>query len=642
MKKTICLVLTLFLLIASIVLLILSVDFNKDESDNHEHTYKMRFDDYYHWNEAVCHTDIKTENQSHNYNSEFVCEICGYQMRNLVEPSLIVQSVSPNINQVKITWIDDEDIAEITIDDNVIKIKVEDDERYYHFLGNGYAELYTFDDSWHKTTYENEDCYLERFFEINLPGFTLLSTISDKSFNVMQFDALAKTTPFEYIGNWETNIKEYIGVVHYDDDYLVSKIEATYIYNTIEYKFVVEYDVEKLVCPYVPSEGISFEPNVDGTYVIKDMGDCTDIHIVIPSEINGIPVTSIAPEAFKNNTYIQSVIIPGSVKLIGESAFEGCNSLQNIILQDGVQEIGDKSFYLSNPRAYLEFTDSVTKIGFDAFAADVAYFDKGTWNFIGDINKYVEIDFENNYSNPGQSRFMFLNGEELKNVKIDTATHINSFAFLNADNMENYYIGKQVTYFGEQSITSFRQYKDENQIVHCIPHNLYYDGTLEEFMNIEKNGLWTLGDWNLYCKNTLIDTIVIENMESVPLGMFHQCVGLKHLIIKDGVKSVGRYAFYGIDFETVELPESLTEFEYWAFLHASIPDNTGIFTMVEYYEGETYHVAIYMRVGNNPYYLLVERSYTNVKIHENTKYQQQQQWECPEWEDWYEEPSPTT
>ena len=99
---------------------------------------------------------------------------------------------------------------------------------------------------------------------------------------------------------------------------------------------------------------------------------------------------------------------------------------------------------------------------------------------------------------------------------------------------------------------------------------------------------------------------------------------------------------YGIDFEKVELPESLTEFEYWAFLHASIPDNTGIFTMVEYYEGETYHVAIYMRVGNNPYYLLVERSYTNVKIHENTKYQQQQQWECPEWEDWYEEPSPTT
>ena len=71
MKKTICLVLTLLLLIASIILLILSVDFNNDESDAHEHTYEMIFDDYYHWEEAICHSVEVQNKMPHNYDAEF-------------------------------------------------------------------------------------------------------------------------------------------------------------------------------------------------------------------------------------------------------------------------------------------------------------------------------------------------------------------------------------------------------------------------------------------------------------------------------------------------------------------------------------------------------------------------------------------
>ena len=44
----------------------------------------------------------------------------------------------------------------------------------------------------------------------------------------------------------------------------------------------------------------------------------------------------------------------------------------------------------------------------------------------------------------------------------------------------------------------------------------------------------------------------------------------------------------------------------------------------------------------NPYYLLVERSYTNLESHGDCKYRQTQQWEFPEFEDWYEDPRPIT
>ena len=644
MKKLLIALLLVALIIGGVIVAWQSVENDSGaENENHEHTFEMRFDDYYHWEEAICHSIEPQNKKPHDYDAEFNCITCRYPMRNIVEPSMIMHSLNINVTNAKFTYKCDEDVSDLIIDGDIVKIIVNGTEIYYKFLDEGNVEIYTFEnESWHRNVYNGEFGHINNFIEGNYPGLLSLCNIGTSSDIVIDFDVIAKTTKFEFNGNWEDLITEYSGVVYYNDSYAVTKIDAEYVCHGIKYEIIVEYDYESLVCPEIPSEGMAVETTPNGTYIIKDMGDCTDVNVIIPAEINGIPVTEIAPEAFKNNTNLRSIVIPGTVKIIGESAFEGCVSLQKVILQDGVEEIGEKAFYMSNPRAYLEFTESVTKIGADAFDYDTAYFDKGTWNFIGNINNYVQIEFENNCSNPGESRYMLLNGEEMKEVTIDTATRINSFAFLNADGIQNYYIGKQVTYFGEQSITSFRESRDENQNLIILPHNLYYEGTLEEFMNIEKNGLWTLGEWNLYCNNELIDTLVIENMEEVPLGMFSQCVGLKHLVIKEGVKSVGRYAFYGINFETVELPESLTKFEYWAFLHRQIPDNTGIFTMVEYYEGDIYHLAIYMRVGDNPYYLLVERSYTNVEINENVKYRQQQQWECPEFEDWFEDPRPTT
>ena len=51
--------------------------------------------------------------------------------------------------------------------------------------------------------------------------------------------------------------------------------------------------------------------------------------LTIPSEYDGHPVTSIADEAFADNLYLRSVIIPESITNIGSSAFSGCINLKN-------------------------------------------------------------------------------------------------------------------------------------------------------------------------------------------------------------------------------------------------------------------------------------------------------------------------
>ena len=49
--------------------------------------------------------------------------------------------------------------------------------------------------------------------------------------------------------------------------------------------------------------------------------------VIIPSEIEGKPVTTIRWYAFYDCTSLTSVVIPESVTTIGKCAFAGCTSL---------------------------------------------------------------------------------------------------------------------------------------------------------------------------------------------------------------------------------------------------------------------------------------------------------------------------
>lgn len=67
---------------------------------------------------------------------------------------------------------------------------------------------------------------------------------------------------------------------------------------------------------------LSFE-RIGDTYTVTGIGTVQLTEIEIPSEYNGLPVTAIAAEAFKDST-LTKIIIPDSVKKIGVNAFLGC------------------------------------------------------------------------------------------------------------------------------------------------------------------------------------------------------------------------------------------------------------------------------------------------------------------------------
>ncbi|MCC8044697.1 MAG: leucine-rich repeat domain-containing protein [Clostridiales bacterium] len=109
----------------------------------------------------------------------------------------------------------------------------------------------------------------------------------------------------------------------------------------------------------LPAKGTKLtDSETKNTYVITKAGDSvalsgtkdkTKTTLSVPSTvaINGVTykVTSIANNAFKNNTKLTKVTISGNVTKIGEGAFRGCTALRTVKIGTTVKYIGAKAFY---------------------------------------------------------------------------------------------------------------------------------------------------------------------------------------------------------------------------------------------------------------------------------------------------------
>ena len=81
--------------------------------------------------------------------------------------------------------------------------------------------------------------------------------------------------------------------------------------------------------------------------------------VEIPSSIEGLPVIAIGDSAFREQTQLQSVVIPEGVVSIGWFAFFGCVSLQHVGMPDSLIQISYGAFdYCAKELTVLASRDS--------------------------------------------------------------------------------------------------------------------------------------------------------------------------------------------------------------------------------------------------------------------------------------------
>lgn len=304
----------------------------------------------------------------------------------------------------------------------------------------------------------------------------------------------------------------------------------------------------------------------DGTIVITGRRDENITSVNIPSEIDGVAVTSIGDRAFNvkaSPSYkkITSITIPDSIISIGDYAFSYCSGLTSITIPDSVTNIGTSAFSGCSSLTSITIPDSVTKIGTYAFSncdhlASITLPDRITTIVQGMFNScdsLTDITIPNNISNIDYSAF-------------DSCSNLNSITIMNPnckiyDNKNT--IQYTTTIYGFSGSTA-EQYATKYNRKFVSLGNLAYkyldDGTIEITSCSDRNA-------------TSIDIpseINGKSVTSIGKNAFYNCYKLTSITIPYNVTNIGEGAFaYCSHLTSITIPNSVTSIEENTFYFCS-------------------------------------------------------------------------
>lgn len=188
---------------------------------------------------------------------------------------------------------------------------------------------------------------------------------------------------------------------------------------------------------YTDASGDEFEyaVNADGNYDITGFKSTNNMPhaITIPSKIDNVEVTGIAPGAFKSNNQISEVTFPDTVTYIDQFAFSYCLYLEKVTMADSVVSINEGAF-----KGCIMLNDLTLSAGLKTIS-DFAF---------GECAAIAEITIPASVEKIGDAAFFLCTS--LSDVELSAGLkELGDGAFWGADSLESITIPESVETFGE-------------------------------------------------------------------------------------------------------------------------------------------------------------------------------------------------
>ena len=242
------------------------------------------------------------------------------------------------------------------------------------------------------------------------------------------------------------------------------------------------------------------------------INDATSGDLVIPSSLNGYPVTCIRYGAFSGCTNLTSIIIPKSVKSIGEGVFYGCTGLTSVTIPNSVTNIDSGAFYNNSIQSILveDGNENYCSVDGVLFSKDMTTIIA----FPGGRSGGYEIP--GGVTNVGA--YAFRGCKDLVSVTLpDCVMNIWNGAFWGCTKLTSMTISDRVTKIGS--------------------HTFY--GCTDLSSVVLSDRVTEIGDWAFYgCKNLTSFTIP-SSVESIGDKVFYGCVNLKAITVSQFIIEKG-------------------------------------------------------------------------------------------------------
>ena len=319
-----------------------------------------------------------------------------------------------------------------------------------------------------------------------------------------------------------------------------------------------------------------YTTNDEGNATITKYNGCA-YSLIIPDEIDGYPVTAIGSNAFKNNAYIRSVVIPDGVTSIGSSAFYQCTNLQTVVMPDSVTEIQGSAFSFCTKLSEVDLPSKLVTIG-QAFA-DCDKIESITipkslekvnssYGVFYECDGLKEVIFEAEIAKIESGLFAYCTGLEEITIP-DTVTTIESRAFYECSNLQKVEILDSVTEIQGSAFYNCVGLQEIN-----IPNSVTSIGSyiFEGCTNLQKVHLpeirVNLMDGTFQNCTSLTEVNFPDTLETIGSNAFYNCTSLTEVNIPSKVHTINSSAFYGCTgLSKVTIPASMRTIYSSAFSH---------------------------------------------------------------------------